>query len=135
MSDVPEFSALVGDIYDAALDSSLWPAVLQKISGFVPGRNANIFIQDANNRFANSIFTWGVDPAYFQSYLQTYAKLNPCFPAGFFVDVGEVFFRSTTSYPASNSSARAFGGNGRCRRVSATVPARFWRNRQPAARF
>ncbi len=91
MSDITDFSALVGDIYDAALDASLWPSVLQKISGFVPGRYANIFIQDANNRFANSIFTWGVDPAYFQSYLQTYAKLNPCFPGGFFFDVGEVF--------------------------------------------
>lgn len=91
MSDLRDFSALVGDIYDAALDSSLWPSVLQGISGFVPGLNANIFIQDANNRFANSIFTWGVNPVYFQSYLQTYAKLNPCFPAGFFVNVGEVF--------------------------------------------
>lgn len=91
MSDMADFSALVGDIYDAALDSSLWPSVLQKISGFVPGRYANIFIQDANNRYANSIFTWGVDPVYFESYLKTYAKLNPAFPAGFFFEVGEVF--------------------------------------------
>jgi PAS domain-containing protein len=91
MSDMAEFSLLVGDIYDAALDSSLWPLVLEKICRFVPGAYANIFIQDANNRFANSVFSWGVDPVYFESYLKTYAKLNPAFPAGFFFDVGEVF--------------------------------------------
>ena len=65
--------------------------MLEKISRFVPGVYANIFIQDANNRFANSIFTWGVDPVYFRSYLETYAKLNPAFPTAFFTEVGEVF--------------------------------------------
>jgi DNA-binding CsgD family transcriptional regulator len=91
VSELRNFSALVGDIYDAALDPSLWTPVLEKISAFVPGVYANIFIQDANNRFANSIFSWGIDPVYFRSYLETYAKLNPAFPAAFFSGVGEVF--------------------------------------------
>lgn len=91
MSGIEQFSALVGEIYDASLDPSLWSSVLEKITRFVPGLYANIFIQDANNRFANSIFRWGTDPVYFRSYLETYAKLNPFFPALFFAEVGEVF--------------------------------------------
>jgi hypothetical protein len=90
-SDISDFSGLVGDIYDAALDPSLWSSVLQKICGYVPGTFANIWIQDANNHFANSVFSWGVDPVYFEKYLQTYAKLNPAFPSAFFLNVGEVF--------------------------------------------
>lgn len=90
MSEIEHFSALVGEIYDASLDPSLWSSALEKISGFVPGVYANIFIQDANNRFANSIFHWGIDPVYFRSYLETYAKLNPAFPTAFFAEIGEV---------------------------------------------
>jgi DNA-binding CsgD family transcriptional regulator/PAS domain-containing protein len=91
VSEFTDFSTLVGDIYDAALDPSLWSSVLEKICGYVPGLYANIFIQDANNRFANSIFKWGINPTYYHSYLEIYAKLNPVFPAAFFAEVGEVF--------------------------------------------
>jgi DNA-binding CsgD family transcriptional regulator/PAS domain-containing protein len=91
MPNITKFSALVGDIYDAALDPSLWTPVLEKITRFVPGAFSNIFIQDANNRFANSIFYWGIEPAYFQSYLETYARLNPAFPTAFFAEVGGIF--------------------------------------------
>lgn len=37
MSEMEHFSALVGDIYDASLDPSLWSSVLEKITRFVPG--------------------------------------------------------------------------------------------------
>jgi hypothetical protein len=91
MSGLQPFSVLVGDIYDAALDPSLWPSVLEKICGFVPAAYGNIFIQDAVNRHANSVFTWGVDPEHFRAYLETYAKINPLFPATLFQRVGEVW--------------------------------------------
>jgi len=38
--DDEEFSNLVGDIYDAALDQSLWVSVLEKCVGFVGGCGA-----------------------------------------------------------------------------------------------
>jgi DNA-binding CsgD family transcriptional regulator len=91
MPDIAKYSSLVGDIYDAALDSSLWSGVLEKICKFIPGVYGNIWIQDANNRFANSIFTWGIDPEFFKSYLEKYGKINPAFPAAFFNEVGAVF--------------------------------------------
>ena len=91
MSELKQFSALVADIYDAALDSSMWSSVLQKLCGFVPGACGNIFVQDATNQYANSVFVWGYEPEYFDSYLATYAKINPFFPTIFFQEVGEVF--------------------------------------------
>ena len=33
MDNVSQFSSVIGDIYDAALDSTLWPDALQKIAG------------------------------------------------------------------------------------------------------
>ena len=44
MSEIEKFSALISDIYDAALDPLLWSDVLKKICAFVPGAAANIFI-------------------------------------------------------------------------------------------
>ena len=73
MQSAESANDLIASIYDASLDPTLWPSVLQKICNFVPGIYANIFIQDANNRFANSVFTWGGDPVYFQSYLEKLA--------------------------------------------------------------
>lgn len=91
MSEVTDFSRLVGEIYDATLDPSLWRPVLRKICAFVPSVSGHIFIQDANNRYANAIFDWGIDPVYFQSYLEKYARLNPFFPAAFFCEEGKIF--------------------------------------------
>ena len=90
-SDPERLSALIGDIYDAALDPELWPSVLQMICGFVPGCMANIYSQDAIDKTANRYFTWGHDPHYVSLYLETYAGLNPMLPAQLFFPAGEVY--------------------------------------------
>jgi len=89
--DPEHLSALIGDIYDAALDPELWPSVLQAICGFVPGCMANIYSQDAIDKTANRYFTWGHDPHYVSLYLETYAGLNPMLPAQLFFPAGEVY--------------------------------------------
>ncbi len=91
LSELEQFSALIGDIYDAALEPSLWCSVLQKICAFVPGSYATIFVQDATGLGANALFTWGIDEYFFQSYLEVYSKINPLFPITLFQDVGRVF--------------------------------------------
>jgi DNA-binding CsgD family transcriptional regulator len=83
--------SLIGDIYDASLDPALWPAILEKICGFIPGSMANLFSQDSVNKNANRYFTWGDDPHYTSLYLEKYAALNPLFPTGLFFPVGEVY--------------------------------------------
>src|SRR5689334_19068974 len=91
MSDLERFSQLIGDTYDASLDPALWPAVIERVSGFVGGSAANLSLQDAVTRAApNLYFWWGGNPDFLQSYRETYAKLNPMFPSAIFFDVEEV---------------------------------------------
>jgi DNA-binding CsgD family transcriptional regulator/PAS domain-containing protein len=90
-SEIERLSALIGDVYDAALDPALWPSVLAKLCAFVPGRASNIFSQDAIKKTANRYFMWGIDPYYDSLYLEKYAALNPLFPSVLFFPVGEVY--------------------------------------------
>ena len=90
MSDSDPLLALIGDIYDAALDTALWPVVLEKSCAFVGGVTANLFTQDAVRKNATPFYSWGDDPHYTQLYMEKYAALNPLFPAAVFFQVGEV---------------------------------------------
>lgn len=90
-AEFEQFSSLIGDVYDAALDPALWPSVLENICSFVPGSASNIFSQDAIRKTANRYFVWGIDPYYDSLYLEKYAALNPLFPSVLFFPVGEVY--------------------------------------------
>ena len=89
MSDMEQFSTLVGDIYDASLDPALWPGVFEKACGFIGGSSASLISQDTIRRQANLYFTWGVEPSYVQLYFDKYCKLNPIFPTVIFFGVEE----------------------------------------------
>jgi DNA-binding CsgD family transcriptional regulator len=90
MEEADQLSSLIGDVYDASLDPSLWPSVLEGISSFVPGSSVNLFSQDALKHTANVHYIHGIDPAYIKSYNEIYIKLNPTLPATLFFDVGTV---------------------------------------------
>src|SRR5262245_25014771 len=90
MSDIALFSQLIGDIYDASLDPSLWPAVFEQICGYVRGSAAHLFVQDAVSGYGKPFFTWGDNPEFTQSYREQYARLNPMFPSSLFFDVEDV---------------------------------------------
>jgi len=90
MSDLEDFSALLGDIYDASLDPALWPSVFEQICGFVQCSSAHLFAQDSVRKSANRYFTWGDHPEFTRLYTEKYAKLNPMFPGAIFFDVEEV---------------------------------------------
>ena len=47
MSELNEFSDLIGDIYDASLDPALWPPVFEQICRFVNCSSAHLFAQDS----------------------------------------------------------------------------------------
>jgi DNA-binding CsgD family transcriptional regulator/PAS domain-containing protein len=87
-------SQLIGDIYDAALDSELWPNALEEVCSFVGGSEANIFWQDVIGKAAKKFYGWGNDPHYTRLYLETYAKINPLFPAVYAFPVGQVYQQS-----------------------------------------
>lgn len=83
-------SALIGEVYDAALDPSLWQDVLEKSSLFVGGSAAAIYSKDSVSRTADITHGFGVDQQFQQNYIDTYVRIDPTTPGFFFFDVGEV---------------------------------------------
>ena len=80
--DVEDFSAIVADIYDAALDPPLWRKVLKDVCGFARGGpSASLFWQDAARKTGNSYFVWGGEARFGQLYWEKYIALNPFTPA------------------------------------------------------
>ena len=76
--DAAGFSALVADIYDAALDPPSWRKVLKDICVFVRGGpSASLFWQDAAKRTGRTYYVWGGDPVYNRLYWDKYVGLNP----------------------------------------------------------
>jgi DNA-binding CsgD family transcriptional regulator len=72
------FSALVADVYDAALEPPLWPKVLKKVCAFMRGGpSASLFWQDAVKRTGKTYYVWGGDPNYNRLYWDKYVGLNP----------------------------------------------------------
>lgn len=82
-------SALIGDIYDAALDPSLWIGVLGECAGFVGGPAASLYYKDATKRSDAVAYQFGLDPLYVQLYVDKYAKLDPATTGYFFAEIEE----------------------------------------------
>ena len=90
MEEAEQLSRLIGDIYDTTLDRSLWPEVLRKTAGFVPGISAAVFWNDAANRTGDVFLSdGGIDQHYTDLYFSKYIKLNPTATRHFFGEVGE----------------------------------------------
>src|SRR5258708_7068294 len=90
--DAEGFSALVADIYDAALDPPSWREVLREICGFVRGGpSASLFWQDAVKRTGKTYYVWGGDPRFNRLYWDKYVALNPFTAAAGHFPVGEVY--------------------------------------------
>jgi DNA-binding CsgD family transcriptional regulator/PAS domain-containing protein len=78
MPGIEPVASLVGDIYDAALDPSQWPAVLEKTRHYLHGSAAAIFSKDAVSKSLNVYYHCGeTDPHYTQLYFSQYAKYDP----------------------------------------------------------
>jgi DNA-binding CsgD family transcriptional regulator len=85
--DDEEFSNLVGDIYDAALDQSLWVSVLEKCVSFVGGCGAALFFKNAAANGGDTYFYTGITPYYRQLYFDKYVMLDPATTGHFHADV------------------------------------------------
>jgi len=75
--DEQQLLLLIAHIYDASLDLSRWPAVLEKTCQFVHGVASVWTSQDCKHKSAELHFSWGDDPEYARSYRDTYVKINP----------------------------------------------------------
>ena len=91
MDEAEQVSSLIGNIYDAALDPALWPEVLEATCRYVEGMTCALMAQDSAQASAQLYFTWGTDPRYDKSYLETYGKLTPLLvPSQLYAKVGDV---------------------------------------------
>jgi DNA-binding CsgD family transcriptional regulator len=81
-------SELIGTIYDAPLDPTLWPGVLKKLAEFVGGSAASIYCKSSTT---GTVFhQFGVDPHYQQLYFSKYVRLDPTTEADCLADIGQL---------------------------------------------
>jgi DNA-binding CsgD family transcriptional regulator len=90
MREPERLSALIGDIYDAALDPALWVDVLGKTRAFIGGWAIALSWKDAVAKRGGSFFQeGGQDPYYHRLYFEKYIKLDPFTTTQFVVDIEE----------------------------------------------
>jgi DNA-binding CsgD family transcriptional regulator len=89
MHDQELLSALIADIYDAALDPSLWVDVLGNAARFVGGPAAALFAKSAASKTGSLACDFGIDAHYRQLYFDRYIKIDPTTTGHFFADIEE----------------------------------------------
>jgi DNA-binding CsgD family transcriptional regulator/PAS domain-containing protein len=94
VSELAELSSVIGDIYDAAIDPTLWRQALASICAFVGGRSGVLYWHDAATESSQALHLFNEDPGYTRLYFEKYLPMNPLFPAGTFMAEGMV--HSTT---------------------------------------
>jgi DNA-binding CsgD family transcriptional regulator len=76
---IEELSSLIGDVYAAALDPSLWVAALRRARILVGGSAAALLVKDVAAGGLDVYYDdGGLDPHYKRLYFEEYAKLQPC---------------------------------------------------------
>ena len=89
MREAAQVSLLIGDIYDATLDPSLWVDVLAKGARFVGGPAAALFSRDTARQRCNAAYYSGLDPRYKRLIVEKYIKLDPLMMGHIFARIGE----------------------------------------------
>jgi len=87
MDQSEKLSELIGEIYDASLDASLWSDALGKAGRFVGGPAAAIYSKSPTAGIGHVYHQSGTDPYYRQLYFDKYVKLDPTTTAHYFADV------------------------------------------------
>ena len=90
VSELIELSSVIGDIYDAAVEPTLWQQALASICAYVGGASAVLAWHDSATVTSEAIHLFNADLHYNQLYFDKYLPMNPMFPAGTFVDTGVV---------------------------------------------
>jgi DNA-binding CsgD family transcriptional regulator len=87
MVEAEAISLLIGDIYDASLDATLWPYAFEGIRNFLGDCTATLISQNAITKNVDIQFMLGHDQRYIDLYLERYFKINPLFPPAMFLDI------------------------------------------------
>jgi DNA-binding CsgD family transcriptional regulator len=90
VSESIELSSVIGDIYDAAIEPTLWKRALGSICTFVGGHSAVLFWHDSATQRSEALHLFNEDPHYTRLYFEKYLPMNPMFPAATFMEAGLV---------------------------------------------
>jgi DNA-binding CsgD family transcriptional regulator len=88
VQEAEQLSALIADIYDAALNPALWASVLGNCTRFVRGAAAGLYAKDAVNRSGNLFYDdGGIAPYWSQLYFDNYIKFDPSTVVHYFSEI------------------------------------------------
>jgi hypothetical protein len=90
MLTLEEFSALVVDIYDAALDPTLWDQTLKKVATAAGGSAGGVGVFDRRHRQPGHIIASNYGPAKTRMYVEYYRRLDPIAPTVERTPLGEI---------------------------------------------
>src|SRR5262245_51545288 len=68
VSNPEQFSSLIGDIYEAAMEPALWPGVLKQIAAFVGGSAAAFYAKDAATKTGSVYYDYGASDVTFNQF-------------------------------------------------------------------
>ncbi|MBX3577906.1 MAG: hypothetical protein KF723_11900 [Rhizobiaceae bacterium] len=91
MAELEAYSALIAEIYDAALDTSRWQPTLKLAGDFVGGVSGSLFWHDSAAGNVSVLSVADEDAKVTRTYVEHYARLNPVFPAATFLEPGIVY--------------------------------------------
>jgi len=77
MNDREQLSALIADIYDAALDPDQRTVVLDKIASFTGGQSGGLLSKHSLSKSETLYCYVGADSESLQAYSESYPKLDP----------------------------------------------------------
>jgi hypothetical protein len=91
VDEADQFSSLIGDIYDTAVDPSRWTSALEKIANFIDAFAVSIVTQSRIDEPLHYHYYFGVDLCYQKIYEEKYSKHDPRKVLNLFFNDGEVF--------------------------------------------
>src|SRR5262249_18335018 len=90
VSQLAELSAVIAEIYDAAIEPALWQRALASICNFVGGKTAALVWHDTAAQQGRAMHIFNDDPHYTRLYFEKYLTMDPFVPAAGLVEAGLV---------------------------------------------
>jgi DNA-binding CsgD family transcriptional regulator len=85
-------SEVIGAIYDATLDRSLWLDALRKSTEFVGGSAASLYSKNVAHKTGSTVLHWNSKPApRVIDYYNEYVKIDPVTSGQFQFDIGQAY--------------------------------------------
>lgn len=88
--DAERLTDVIGQIYDSAVDPSLWPAALEGCCGLIGGNLGSVALFDLRQQTTRWATQWGGDPYWMKLYEQKYAAMMPFWPNLHREEVGSI---------------------------------------------